>query len=87
MTELTPSEVSADSKAACCLPNRSTMKSALTLLGPHSRAASWPNLPPGSSMLNFPICGFPYLKEKLHVRSAVMAWQSRALEVMDRDVT
>jgi carboxysome shell carbonic anhydrase len=30
---------------------------------------------------------FPYLKEKLHVRSAVMAWQSRVLEVMDRDVT
>ena len=26
---------------------------------------------------------FPYLKDKLHVRSAVMAWQSRVLEVID----
>ena len=26
---------------------------------------------------------FPYLKEKLHVRSAVMAWQSRVLEKID----
>lgn len=26
---------------------------------------------------------FPYLKEKMHVRSAVMAWQSREMELLD----
>jgi hypothetical protein len=26
---------------------------------------------------------FPYLKEKMHVRSAVIDWQSRAMELLD----
>jgi hypothetical protein len=30
--------------------------------------------------------GFPDLKEKMHVRSAVIAWHSQVLEVVDRYV-
>jgi hypothetical protein len=40
--------------AFCCWPNRSTMKSVTTVLAPNSRAASWQNLPWGSSVPNSP---------------------------------